>query len=53
MYDRSTWNIHITLNEHGELGVVMAGQDPLPLTAESIYVVLWFEAMYRLNNARE
>jgi len=52
MFDRSTWNIGITLNEQGELGVVLEGQDPLPLTAESFYVVLWFEAMYRLNNAR-
>lgn len=53
MFDRSTWNIPITLDEDEVPGVEMGDQDPLPLTAESFYAVLWFEAMARLNNTRE
>ena len=52
MSDESTWTIHVTLDEYGEIGVEAGGASFLPLTAESIYATLWLEAMDRLAEAR-
>jgi hypothetical protein len=51
MGNHTTWNLPITQDEDDE-PVFPAGDDhTLPLTPESAYALLWFEAMGRLEEA--
>lgn len=51
MADGSTWNIPIIQDEDGD-PVIESGDDySLPMDAESVYAVLWFEAMDRQKQA--
>ena len=51
MFDGSTWIIPITQDEDGDPVVVAGDDNNLPLLPESVYAVLWFEAMDRQKQA--